>query len=258
MTPEPSTRAGAWSDAELLDPHASGDKAAKVRGMFAAIARRYDLNNRVHSLWRDQAWRRHAVRAARVRTGDVVLDVACGTGDLAQAFARGSPAARIIGIDFTPEMLAIARRKRARLDPSSAARIEYVEGDALALPFPDASADVLSIAFGVRNVQDPRRAIAEFARVLRPGGRLVVLEFDRPDLAPVRWLNALYSGWLMPRTATLLSADRTGAYRYLPRSIGTFMTRCELCALMERSGFREALSRPLTLGICACSVAVRG
>lgn len=246
----------AWTDAELVDPHAAGDKPAKVRGMFAAIARRYDLNNRVHSLWRDQAWRRFAVRDAGVRPGDTVIDVACGTGDLTQAFA-GTGAARVVGVDFTPEMLDQARRKQVRLAPVNAAKIEYVEGDAQALAFADASADVVSIAFGLRNVADPERALREFARVLRPGGRLVVLEFDRPRLAPVRWFNAWYAGWLMPRTATLISGDRTGAYRYLPRSVGTFMPSRELCAVLGACGFREVRARALTLGICACTRGVR-
>ncbi len=224
--------------------------------MFGAIAGRYDLNNRIHSFGRDQAWRRFAVRAACVRPGDTVVDVACGTGDLTMAFARAA-AAGVIGVDFTPAMLEMARRKHSRLDPATSGRIDYVAGDAMDLPLGDASADVVSIAFGIRNVQDVARAIREFARVLRPSGRLVILEFDRPDFAPVRWLNTLYCGWLMPRTATLIAGDRSGAYRYLPRSVGTFMTRRELCALLERSGFESVASTPLTFGICACTVGVR-
>lgn len=253
---QPSTPS-AWSRSELGDPHSSPDKPAKVRGMFAAIAPTYDLNNRLHSLWRDQAWRRRAVAAAAVRTGQTVLDVACGTGELTEAFARRSPAARVIGIDFTPQMLDLARRKRDRLPPDLRAKIEYLEGDAQSLPFGDASADAVSIAFGIRNVQEPARALSEFARVLRPGARLVILEFDRPAIAPVRWLNDLYSGWLMPRTATLLSRDRTGAYRYLPRSVGTFMARRDLCALIEATGFTGVHAQSLTLGICALYAATR-
>ena len=219
--------------------------------MFAAIAGSYDLNNRVHSLGRDQAWRRYAVKRAAVRPGDVVVDVACGTGDLSEAFAR-TPASRVIGIDFTPQMLAIAEQKRTRLDAAAGARIEYREGDAQALALEDGSADVVSIAFGIRNVADPARAIREFARVLRPGGRLVILEFDRPRFAPARWLNDLYCGWVMPRTATWISGDRSGAYRYLPKSVGTFMPRTELTALLKRSGFARVESRGLTMGICVC------
>lgn len=246
----------AWSDADLADPHAATDKAARVRSMFGAICRRYDLNNRVHSLWLDQGWRRAAVRAADVKPGDAALDVACGTGDLTQALAR-TAASRVVGVDFTPAMLDLARRKRSQLPAPVASRIEYVEGDAQALPFPDATFDAATIAFGLRNVAEPARAIAELARVLRPGGRVVILEFERPRLAPVRAFHAWYGGRLMPRTAAWLAGDRTGAYRYLPRSVETFMPRGELCASLERAGFRAVEARPLTLGICAWVRGVR-
>ena len=247
-----------WQDDELVNPHADAHKAGKVRSMFAAIARSYDLNNHLHSLWRDQAWRRYAVRAAGVREGDTVLDVACGTGDLTEAFAGRSAAGRVIGVDFTPEMLDVARTKQAALPEAVASRIDYRQGDAMDLHLPDASADVVSIAFGIRNVADPRRAIGEFFRVLRPGGRLVILEFDTPRLAPVRWFNRFYSGWLMPRTATLISGDRSGAYRYLPRSVESFMSREEMVAAMRGAGFAEVSARPLSLGICTCYRAERG
>jgi demethylmenaquinone methyltransferase / 2-methoxy-6-polyprenyl-1,4-benzoquinol methylase len=154
-------------------------------------------------------------------------------------------------------MLGIAEQKRLRLSADLAAKIEYREGDALALALADASADVVSIAFGIRNVAEPERAIREFARILRPGGRLVVLEFDRPRFAPARWLNDLYCGWIMPRTATLISGDTSGAYRYLPKSVGSFMPRAELCGLLARSGFGPVTAKALTLGICVCYRAER-
>src|SRR5262245_36566837 len=148
--------------------------------MFAAIARSYDLNNRVHSLGRDQAWRRKAVRLCVVKSSDRVLDVACGTGDLTNAFAE-SGVASVTGLDFTEEMLEIAQRKSVRREDASGGRVpQYVQGDAMNLPFESASFDVVSIAFGIRNVADPAQALREFRRVLGPGGRLVVLEFSRP------------------------------------------------------------------------------
>jgi demethylmenaquinone methyltransferase/2-methoxy-6-polyprenyl-1,4-benzoquinol methylase len=250
------TEPRAWSRAELADPHRHPAKAGKVRAMFAAIARTYDLNNRLHSLGRDRAWRKTAVRLARVQTGDRVLDVACGTGDLTHAFAR-TPAAEIVGLDFTREMLDIAESKRRALTEDARRRVRYVEGDAQRLPFNDREFDVVSIAFGLRNVEEPERAIAEFSRVLKPGGRLVILEFDRPTLAPVRWLNAVYCGWIMPRTATLLSRDRSGAYYYLPRSVSSFLSREALASLMRDSGFADVERRPLTGGICACYAGIR-
>ena len=257
-TDQEQTTAPAWTEQDLRDdPHANTEKADKVRGMFAAIARSYDLNNRLHALWLDQAWRAHAVRTADVKTGDRVLDVACGTGDLTMAFAKRSPAGEIVGVDFTPEMLDLARVKQDKLPRDAKGRVRYDWADAQELPFEDASFDVVSIAFGIRNVQQPERAIAEFARVLRPGGRLVILEFDTPPLAPVRWFNGFYAGTIMPITATMISRDRSGAYRYLPRSVSAFLSSDEMIALLGRVGFEGATHRRLTLGICACYRALR-
>jgi len=240
----------AWRPDELRgDPHANADKPTKVRDMFAAIAGSYDVNNRVHSLWRDQAWRREAVRTAGVKPGDEVLDCACGTGDLTQAFAK-TRATRVVGLDFTPEMLEIAKKKKTRA--AHGGKIEYIEGDAQQLPFESGSFDVVSIAFGIRNVQEPERALGEFARVLRPGGRLVVLEFGTPKFRPLRVFNDLYCGRVMPRTATLISRDRSGAYHYLPKSVSTFLSRAEMQRAMVRAGFSDVLSRGMTMGICVC------
>lgn len=225
--------------------------------MFAAIAPSYDLNNRLHSMWRDQAWRRAAVSAAGAREGDTVLDVACGTGDLTQAFALRSRASRVIGLDFTPEMLEVARQKRSKLAEPIASRIEYLQGDAQALPMDNSSVDIVSIAFGIRNVADPARVIAEFARVLRPGGRLVILEFAQPTVAPLRWFNNLYCARIMPRTATMISGDRSGAYKYLPKSVGTFMVPEAMCDLLKRHSFQSVAMRRMSFGICCLYSAVR-
>jgi demethylmenaquinone methyltransferase/2-methoxy-6-polyprenyl-1,4-benzoquinol methylase len=226
--------------------------------MFSAIAGKYDLNNRVHSLWQDQRWRRKAVRLAAVKPGDHVLDVACGTGDLTELFAR-SPASKVIGLDFTPAMLDVARQKlaRERAGAHVAAKVQYMEGDAMALPFQDASFDVLSIAFGIRNVSDPARALAEFARVLKTGGRLVILEFAQPTNPLMRWFNGFYCARVMPHTATLLSGDKTGAYKYLPASVGTFWSPAQMQQALESQGFKDITSTPLTMGICLCYRALR-
>ncbi|MBL8760701.1 MAG: bifunctional demethylmenaquinone methyltransferase/2-methoxy-6-polyprenyl-1,4-benzoquinol methylase UbiE [Phycisphaerae bacterium] len=252
QVPAPSSAAPAWAAPDLADPHALADKPARVQRMFGAIAESYDLNNRVHSLGQDQRWRKFAVKSAIVKPGEHVLDVACGTGDLTEAFAS-SPAAKVTGVDFTRAMLDIAERKRpTRLPPELGAKVSYHEGDAMALRFPAASFDVVSIAFGIRNVADPAKAIAEFFRVLRPGGRLVVLEFDRPRWFPMNLFYDFYCGWVMPRTATLISRDQSGAYRYLPRSVGTFMSRSEMCGRMAGAGFSDVTATGLSLGICVC------
>jgi len=247
----------AWRGAELSDPHASPEKAGKVRRMFSAIAHRYDLNNRLHSMWQDQRWRRSAVKAAAVKAGDAVLDVACGTGDLTQLFAH-TGAAKVVGVDFTPAMLEVARRKLGRESGVVRSKVSYEEGDAQSLRFEDANFDVVSIAFGIRNVAEPARALAEFARVLRPGGRLVILEFEgRPANPVVRWFNDVYCRRIMPITATLISGDKSGAYRYLPASVWTFMTRAELESAVRDSGFTDVTSRSLSMGICVCYRGVR-
>lgn len=246
----------AWTPDELAgDPHAHADKPAKVRAMFAAIARSYDLNNRLHSFGRDQAWRRFAVRHAGLAPSDRVLDVACGTGDLTEAFARAG-AAEVIGLDFTAEMLDIARDKAPRRLGPDAGRVRYLQGDAQQLPFEDRSFEVVSIAFGIRNVQDPMRALREFRRVLRPGGRLVVLEFAEPRWAPVRWINNVYTRRIMPVTATLISGDRSGAYRYLPKSVETFASEAQFVRSMADAGFEAATVHRLTFGVCNCYRAV--
>ncbi len=247
----------AWDDAELGGLHENDEKAVKVRAMFNAIARSYDLNNRVHSMWRDVAWRKFAVKKAQVQPGDRVLDVACGTGDLTQAFGRGSRAESIIGLDYTEGMLEIAEHKRGKLMGELAQRISYEQGDAMDLRFEDASFDVVSIAFGIRNVQVPSKAIQEFYRVLKPGGRLVILEFDTPSNPLVRWFNGFYCGTIMPRTATWIARDTSGAYKYLPRSVSSFMTRDEMKACLEGAGFAQVGVRGLSLGICACYNSVK-
>lgn len=247
----------AWDEGLLRNPHAVSDKRGRVQRMFAAIAPSYDLNNRLHSLWMDQLWRRKAVRLAALQPADEVVDVACGTGDLTLQFAgrlrrlRGAAPARpqVLGIDFTFEMLPIARRK-------SGVPL-FLNGDAQSLPLADRSADVVSIAFGIRNVADPAEAIREFYRVLRPGGRLVILEFSLPTNPALRGLYNFYFRNILPRTATLISGDKTGAYKYLPESVNTFIGREQMVQMMCEAGFVEVEQHPMTSGVCVCYRGVR-
>ena len=282
-TPPPPTSAQpAWTDPLLANPHAVTDKARRVNEMFSAIAPSYDLNNRLHSLWMDQHWRNVAVKMAEVKVGDTIVDVACGTGDLTIKFAcdlaRKNSSIRlfprqhdVIGIDFTYNMLPIARHKArksllVKLDPamphdtiSSAVdqSISFLQGDALALPLPNASADIISIAFGIRNVSDWGAAIDEFARVLRPGGRLIILEFSLPKNALLRAFYNFYFRKIMPITATLIARDKSGAYKYLPQSVNTFISRDAMQARMKQAGFGGVVARPLTFGICVCYKGVK-
>lgn len=248
----------AWTRTDLAhDPHFAPDKARRVQRMFASIARRYDLNNRLHSFGRDQSWRRRVVALAGPAAGETVLDAACGTGDLSLLFAQVG-AKQVVGVDFTDAMLAIARDKasalanRGRIDP---ARMEFAYADVTHLPFPDQSFDIVSIGFGLRNVERPDLALREFHRVLRPdGGRLLILEFSRPRNSLVRAVNHIYARRIMPLTASLIARDRSGAYRYLPRSIETFPEGAALEAAVRAAGFTETEQHALTFGICAITI----
>jgi demethylmenaquinone methyltransferase/2-methoxy-6-polyprenyl-1,4-benzoquinol methylase len=268
----------AWTDPLLSNPHAVKDKARRVNEMFSAIAPSYDINNRLHSMWMDQHWRNVAVKMAGVKATDTIVDVACGTGDLTLKFAKAlwdaqalDPVYRgngkVLGIDFTFAMLPIALDKAStryapvRSDPRPtflSARTSFLQGDAMALPLADASADVLSIAFGIRNVSDWGKAIDEFARVLRPGGRLIILEFSLPTNPVMRGLYNFYFKKIMPVTATLISGDKSGAYKYLPQSVNTFISREAMQERMKAAGFRDVVARPMTFGICVCYKGVRG
>lgn len=239
----------AWTSRLLQEPHRVADKAERVRHMFNAIAPRYQRINSLFSFGRDAAWRRRAVRLADVRHDDDVLDIACGTGDFARAFAQRGPNS-VVGCDFAGEMLAIAGRQ----PPDS---IEWKKADALDLPFADASFSITSCAFGIRNFQDVDRGFREMRRVLRRGGRAVILEFSRPKRPVFRWLYELYANRFMPLAASIISGDRTGAYRYLPRSVVSFSGDQQVCEILQDAGFTRIVATPLTLGVVTVYVAYR-
>jgi len=220
------------------------DKTRTPR-MFSAIARRYDLLNHVLSGNVDRRWRRSLVECAQTRAGDDVLDVATGTADVAIEFVRRARAASITGVDLSPGMLDVGRRKLERAGLSD--RIRLVEGDALSLPFENRSFDVVTIAFGLRNLPDYGRGVAEMARVLRPGGRLVVLEFLPPRGAALLAYRA-YLATFLPLAGRLISGSGE-AYGYLAASIREFLDPSEVEALLAAAGLARVESRRLTAGI---------
>ncbi len=216
---------------------------AAMRGMFSRIAARYDLINRLISLGQDQRLRGEALRATQLPPNGRLLDVATGTGDVALTARRRYPALRVIGVDLTWAMLRGAQLKAASL----AAAPAWSVGDGLALPFPDASFDAVISAFMMRNVPDVRRAFAEQARVVRPGGRVVCLEMSWPRRFPMSLLFDWYfNGWV-PLVGRLISRD-AGAYTYLPRSVKTFLRPEHVAQQMAAAGLQHVSWRKRMLG----------
>lgn len=230
-----------WTDELLDEPHRAPDKADRVRRMFNAIAPRYEMVNTLFSLGRDAAWRRRAVRLASIGPADDVLDIACGTGDFARAFAKASPRS-VVGTDFAHAMLLGAAARG-----EAAAR--WCEADAMRLPFRDGTFSVTSCAFGVRNFQSLDDGLAEMCRVLRPGGRAIILEFTTPRNRVARFLNDLYSNRFMPVAASWLARDRSGAYRYLPQSVVSFLDAEQMTRRLRSAGFTAVDAEEMTMGI---------
>jgi demethylmenaquinone methyltransferase/2-methoxy-6-polyprenyl-1,4-benzoquinol methylase len=219
--------------------------------MFDKIAARYDAMNRVLSFGLDRGWRRRTVRALALGAGPRVLDLATGTGDLAVDIARMHPDATVIGLDPSRQMLAIAKQKLA--SRRLADRVTLVRGDAQHLPYRDGELDAATIAFGIRNVPDRVAALREMARVVRPGGRVAVLELGEPRRGVLARAARFHTRHVVPRLGALLSGARE--YRYLQRSIAAFPPSAEFAALMEGAGLRMIEIAPLTFGVCTLYVA---
>ena len=219
------------------------DHARRVREMFAKISPRYDLLNHLLSANIDSRWRRRVVRKLKpLLTKDAwVLDVGCGTGDLSiELFEK--TAARVTGIDFCRPMLKLAKAK--------APRIAFIEGDALRLPFADASFEGLTIGFALRNLASVEEGLGELLRVLKPGGVVAILEFSHPVVPVFRRLVAFYDRYLLPWIGGLLSGSR-GAYEYLPDSISKFPDQQMLATMMCTAGFEEVRFENLSGGVAA-------
>ncbi len=233
---------------------AENEHASRVRQMFATIATRYDLLNHLLSGNIDKRWRRVTANwlAENLPPGEVrILDVACGTGDLSLTLFQIA-GARVVGTDFCRPMLEIASTKAFRLQRT----IPFIEADALDLPFLSCSFEGAAIAFGLRNLASVERGLRELLRVLKPGGRLAVLEFSQPVLPGFRSVFHLYFTRLLPFVGGLLSGSRA-AYEYLPKSVSRFPGREELASLMSRVGFEDVEYRNLTGGIAALHLGKR-
>jgi demethylmenaquinone methyltransferase/2-methoxy-6-polyprenyl-1,4-benzoquinol methylase len=229
----------------LVNLPSGGEKRALVRDMFDRIAPRYDVMNRLMSMGLDQRWRRTTLASVSVGPGDRLLDLACGTGDLAeQAAALG---AGVVGVDFAGVMLRHARHREA---PA-----EFVQGDAAALPFRDASQSVVTCGFALRNFVSLPAVFAELARVLEPGGRIALIDVDRPASRLVRAAHSLYFDRVVPMIGGLLS-DRA-AYRYLPESTAYLPPSGELLEMLEKAGFERVARRGLLFGAAQILTGVR-
>lgn len=220
----------------------------RIRKMFAGIAPRYDFLNHLLSLNVDRYWRWRTVANAPPQGTGPILDVCTGTGDLALAYREYDETAReVVGTDFCGEMLELAEEKKEAAGIE--ARLAFVEADTQNLPFPDNRFQIVSVAFGLRNVADTDRGLAEMTRVCQPGGRVVVLEFSMPEWEPAGFLYRWYFSSILPRIGQWFSASPEDAYEYLPESVGEFPYGAALVRRMEAAGLVDVAHHPLTFGI---------
>jgi demethylmenaquinone methyltransferase/2-methoxy-6-polyprenyl-1,4-benzoquinol methylase len=221
------------------------EKALVVRAMFDRIAPRYDVLNRLFSFRLDQRWRKATIQALSLTSGDILLDLACGTGDLSELAARAD--VQVVGVDFAGNMLAGATRRGIQA--------KFVQADAARLPFPDSWASAVVSGFALRNFVSIPNVLSEVARVLAPGGRLALLEVDSPRNVFMRWGHRVYFNRLVPLLGGLLSDS--WAYSYLPRSVAYLPEPSVLQHMIERAGFRAVNRRQLSGGIAQLITAVK-
>ncbi|MDE6040502.1 MAG: bifunctional demethylmenaquinone methyltransferase/2-methoxy-6-polyprenyl-1,4-benzoquinol methylase UbiE [Muribaculaceae bacterium] len=241
-------------EVEHINPYHddSRSKGEQVQQMFDNIAPAYDFMNRAMTFGLDRAWLKALLREAAKGEPVDVLDLATGTGDVALALRRRLPGANICGIDLSEGMLEIARRK----NESANAGITFIQGDCLATGLPDSSADLITIAYGVRNFQDLQAGYREMARVLRPGGKLCVLELAQPANPVLKAGYRAYTSTLIPLAGRLMSKD-SRAYSYLPESVAAVPQRAAMTELMEQAGLAEARFKALIPGVCVLYTATK-
>ena len=245
--PDAASRGCAAERAGAVPLPGEAARGTAVRAMFDRIAPRYDLLNRVMTLQVDQAWRRRLLADLEPRDGEALLDLCAGTMDVADLARRRAPGLTVIGADFSFQMLHRGVEKTG---------LPAAQADAMALPFRPGRFDLATVTFGMRNLESYQVGLAELARVLRPGGRLGVLEFFRPESAGPRLVHGLYNRLALPVLGRVLSPDPE-AYRYLVESMERFASRPEFEAAAARAGFREVRGRTLFPGVCGLVTAVR-
>lgn len=232
-----------------VKPYSDSDlsKKEQVEKMFDNISGKYDLLNRILSMGIDQSWRKKVVRSVKNEKPSTILDIATGTGDLAIAMAKATHA-KITGFDLSAGMLEVGRKKvtAEKLDD----RIEMIQGDAENMPFSDNSFDVITVAFGVRNFENLTKGLDEIYRVLKPGGKFIILEFSQPESFPMKQLYDFYSRNILPKIGKQISKDQS-AYTYLPDSVKAFPYGEEMKKILKNSKFVEPFDKKLTFGIAS-------
>jgi len=227
----------------------------KVQQMFDHIAPTYDQLNHLMSLSVDKRWRRQALREIVDGTPQRILDVACGTGDSTIAIARAATeGSEVVGADISEGMMALVQGKAEKAGVADRITLQVADGEAL--PFKEGSFDRVTCAFGIRNFEHREKGLSEFLRVLKPGGRAVILELSVPQNRLVRWIYDLYFTRLLPRIGGAISGDRA-AYSYLPASVHHFPAPGDFCRLMEQAGFRSVRVRTFTFGLCRMFIGER-
>ncbi|GAA4319273.1 bifunctional demethylmenaquinone methyltransferase/2-methoxy-6-polyprenyl-1,4-benzoquinol methylase UbiE [Compostibacter hankyongensis] len=221
--------------------------------MFNRIAFRYDFMNHFLSLGIDRTWRKKAIRMLREDHPRQVLDVATGTGDLAILIRQMLQPEKVTGVDISEGMLELGRKKIREQGMEDAVHLQ--QGDSEALPFPDAAFDAVTAAFGVRNFEHLEQGLSEMRRVLKPGGKAVILEFSKPSIFPVKQLFNLYFRFITPNIGKWVARSRE-AYAYLPESVAAFPQGAEMIGILKKTGYSNATCTPLTFGICSVYYAV--
>ena len=231
--------------------HDGHEKKEFVRNMFDDISSSYDFLNHFLSLGIDIYWRKKFIRKLNIKTNNIILDVACGTGDISFEIEK-KYSTIVTGLDISPNMIKIAKNKSKKRGLN---KINFIVGDAEDLPMENNSIDKITISYGFRNISNYDKALSEFYRVLKPGGKLGILEFSSPHSKIVGSLFKIYFHYILPKVASLFS--RSDAYRYLPESVDFFPSRKNICDKIINSGFKEAIYTDLTFGISSIFIGIK-